>query len=263
MKEVIQDSLLAVNIRHKVDVLFGVESGSRAWGFESKDSDYDIRFVYQSPRDGYLTLFPPRDVIEQALPTIVAGVPLDFSGWDLRKFLQLISKSNPVAFEWLQSKIVYREVPFWEEEVRPACAPFFSPKAAMMHYLSMAKHNYREHMRDGTSPSVRLKKYLYITRPLLCCRWIEMYRNVLLPPMQFHTLMEGTLPASKAGLHHALLDLVERKKAGHELDEGPAIKCINDFIDAELARLRAVADHMPVGRGEIATLDRLFCDRVV
>lgn len=131
----------------------------------------------------------------------------------------------------------------------------------MHHYLSMARHNYREHMRDGTSPSVRLKKYLYIARPLLCCRWIERAPMPTPPPMPFNEVMDGAdIPAD---LRAELLALVERKKAGEELEMGAAIPRINQFIDTELWRLRLIADKAAAGAGKMATLDKLFRDFVL
>lgn len=252
-------TLEAIQRSRSVQIWFAVESGSRAWGFESTDSDYDIRFIYRSPLADYLTVFPRRDVIENA--DVESPDPLlDFSGWDLRKFLGLLHKSNPVCFEWLQSAIIYREVPEWRR-VRELAKPFFSPKAAMHHYLSMARHNYREHMRDGASPKVKLKKYLYITRPLLCCRWIERDPTAGPPPMPFMDALAA------AGLKGALLDavtgLVAQKKNAVELDEGPAVPCINQFIDAELQRLPEVADSMPEGCGNLRDLDACLHEALV
>ena len=155
----------------------------------------------------------------------------------------------------MQSTIVYQQAPIWSR-VRQLVVPFFSPKAAMHHYLSMARHNYREHMRDGTSPSVKLKKYLYITRPLLCCRWIERDPTAGPPPMPFmEALNAAAIPDE---LRSELLALVERKKSGEELDEGPAVPCINGFIDSELGRLKTVANTMPEGRGDLRDLDAFF-----
>lgn len=247
----IKPTLQQIEKDRAVKIWFAVESGSRAWGFESTDSDYDVRFIYLSPLRDYLTVFPRRDVIENA--DLVSPDPLlDFSGWDLRKFLGLVSKSNPVCFEWMQSGIVYQEAEIWSR-VRKLVVPFFSPKAAMHHYLSMARHNYREHMRDGTSPNVKLKKYLYITRPLLCCRWIEQDPTAGPPPMPFVDALNAAKVSAE--LRTAIDDLVERKKAAEELDEGVAVPCINRFIDAELARLPAVANSMPEGRGDLSELD--------
>jgi uncharacterized protein len=252
----IKPTLGQIEQARSVKIWFAVESGSRAWGFESTDSDYDVRFIYLSPLRDYLTVFPRRDVIENA--DVVSPDPLlDFSGWDLRKFLGLVTKSNPVCFEWMQSPIVYQEAEIWSQ-VRTLVVPFFSPKAAMHHYLSMARHNYREHMRDGTSPSVKLKKYLYITRPLLCCRWIERDPEAGPPPMPFMDALAAAGVSDE--LRGAIDHLVERKKAAEELDEGPAVPCINRFIDTELARLPAIANTMREGRGNIRDLDAFLYD---
>lgn len=252
----IQFTLKRIEAERAVKIWFAVESGSRAWGFESTDSDFDVRFIYHSPLAEHLTVIERRDVIENS--DVKSPDPLlDFSGWDLRKFLGLVIKSNPVCFEWLQSNIVYQEDPAWRR-VRELVVPFFSPKAAMHHYLSMARHNYREHMRDGTSPSVKLKKYLYITRPLLCCRWIERDPAAGPPPMPFmDALNAATVPPD---VHAAVVDLVARKKAAEEIDEGAAVPCINQFIDGELARLKVVADAMPTARGNPRELDAFFHD---
>lgn len=93
-----------IESEYDVEILFAIESGSRAWGFESIDSDYDVRFVYRHKPSWYFNILPKRDVIE--LP--IVGVD-DYSGWDIRKALFLLNKSNPVFFEWLRSPIVYRE----------------------------------------------------------------------------------------------------------------------------------------------------------
>lgn len=251
----ITDQLSEIETRFGVRMLYAIESGSRAWGFESKDSDYDVRFIYVGYPGHYLTVLPKRDVIENH--EVKNPDPLlDFAGWDFRKFLGLINKSNPVAFEWLNSTIFYRHHPAFEAFVRKGVMPFFSMKAAMHHYLSMARHNYREHMRDGQDPSVRLKKYLYITRPLLCCRWMELNPESGPPPMAFNEVLYGA--AIDDDLRGELLALVERKRAGDELDEGAAIPCINRFIETELWRLRLLADKASVGKGKPADLDALF-----
>jgi predicted nucleotidyltransferase len=85
-----------------VVVLLAVESGSRAWGFSSKDSDYDARFIYLRRPEAYLSIRAPRDVIERRIVDEV-----DVNGWDLRKALGLLMKSNPPLLEWLQCPIIY------------------------------------------------------------------------------------------------------------------------------------------------------------
>lgn len=261
MTPVILKTLSEIEAKHSVHIQYAIESGSRAWGFESRDSDYDIRFVYTRRLSEYLTVLPRRDVIENSdIKHPDPEALLDFAGWDIRKFLGLVSKSNPVAFEWMQSPIAYRAVDAWPEIYRRLC-PFFSPRAAMLHYLSMTRHNYREHMRDGASPSVKLKKYLYITRPLLCCLWMEQRPNGGPPPMLFLQVLADV--QIDRGVTQALCDLVARKRAAEELDDGAAIPEINRFIDTELWRLPMVAQQMPAPTGNAADLDALLCASIL
>lgn len=258
MPDAIQLTLTEIEHQLNIRVLFAVESGSRAWGFESKNSDYDIRGVYLSPLDRYLTILPGADTIESgqinALLPETKTLDLDFSFWDFRKFLALALKSNPAVFEWLASPIVYRDGGDFWKEVREAVMPFFSPKASLYHYISMAKHNYREHMRDGEADNVKLKKYLYICRPLLCARWVDL--NGTPPPMAFEELLRTVTFSDDLG--NELRLLLERKRNGEELDEGKAIPYLNKWIEDEFPIIRRTAENASVGKGEVGKLDELF-----
>ena len=86
MRQEILQRLSDIEAKYDVKILLAVESGSRAWGFESKDSDYDVRFIYVHKKDWYLSLIEGRDVIEELDPD---GV-LDLAGWDLKKALLLM-----------------------------------------------------------------------------------------------------------------------------------------------------------------------------
>ena len=152
MKEVILRKLNEIERAENVRILLAVESGSRAWGFASPDSDYDVRFIYVRPKTDYLRLEPIRDVIEYPLDDV-----LDINGWDLSKVLRLLRKSNPTLFEWFSSPIVYRETAF-ANEFRSVMLRYFSSKRGLSHYLSMAISNYREYLKGGM---VRAKKYFY------------------------------------------------------------------------------------------------------
>lgn len=258
----IQDALGDIETSHKVTVLFAVESGSRAWGFESTDSDYDVRGVHLSQPSHYLRVHPARDVIENGAVNHPDKL-LDFSFWDIQKLLSLATKSNPSVFEWLQSPLIYREDARFAP-LRALLAPFYSPCASAHHYLSMAKHNYREHMRGGAASVVKLKKFLYITRPLLCLRWIEANPLAGPPPMAFMELVLNDCCPTEVGGH--LINLVHRKRRGEELNEEPTIPVLVDFINAELARWeadnRALARSLPHGTGDIAVLDDWLCKLV-
>lgn len=229
----IAQTLAAIETEHGVRILYACESGSRAWGFASADSDYDVRFLYVHPLDWYVSVETPREVIERPITD-----ELDINGWELRKALRLLRKSNPVLLEWLHSPITYRCDEGFLADMRAAARTFYRPAACFHHYLHMAQGNRRENLRG---PIVWLKKYLYVLRPVLACRWIEAGRGI--PPVAFDHLVEATV--DDAPLQHAIADLVTAKRGGDELARGPAIPVIDAFIEAELQRLEGVAYGLP------------------
>lgn len=231
-----------------VRVLFAVESGSRAWGFPSLDSDYDVRFVYIRRPEWYLSidLEGRRDVLE-----IPVDAGIDLSGWDIRKGLSLFAKSNPPLLEWLGSPIVYREILGLAQRLRHLLPVFYSPDASAYHYLHMAQGNYREYLRGHT---VWLKKYLYVLRPLLAVRWVEQVRGVV--PMEFSKLLVTI--GGQTLLLADIQQLVERKRAGEELNEGPAIPSISGFVASELLRLESFKPPRSGERPDVEPLNVLF-----
>lgn len=229
-------------------VLLAVESGSRAWGFPSTDSDYDVRFIYVRRPEWYLSidLENRRDVIEQPL-----GDAIDLSGWDIRKALMLFHKSNPPLLEWLQCPIVYRERFSFAARLRALLPEFYSSKAAFYHYLHMAKGNNREYLRGDT---VWRKKYFYVLRPLLAMRWIDQGLGPV--PIEFQKLVDATVDDSM--VLTAIRSLISAKRAGAELDQGPRIPAISDFITSELARLEQTTSNQPDAARAVEPLNELF-----
>jgi predicted nucleotidyltransferase len=169
-----------------------------------------------------------RDVIERPIDD-----KLDISGWDLRKALKLLRKSNPPLLEWLSSPIIYKETGDTAEKLREAVSEFYSPISAFHHYLHMAQGNYREFLKGDM---VWVKKYFYVLRPLLAIRWIENDPRPV--PMEFETLVNAQVDSAE--IRTAIDDLLKRKKAGQELDRQPKIEVISNFIDSELARLEKI-----------------------
>jgi predicted nucleotidyltransferase len=228
-----------------VCIVYACESGSRAWGFESSDSDYDVRFIYVRPTEWYLRVVPGGDVIERPIDG-----PLDVSGWDLRKAMQLLRKSNPPLLEWLQSPIVYRERSQVVRRIRDLMPQYYQPAGCHYHYLHMAQGNYRDYLQGET---VWLKKYLYVLRPVLACRWIEQGYGVV--PIEFQILVERVLDDSD--VKPAVQDLIRRKRAGEELDRGPQIPVISTFLARELDRLSGL-QAPPAAHPSSAGLDQAF-----
>ncbi len=249
IKDQILQLLSGIEQEYGVRILYACESGSRAWGFASQDSDFDVRFIYVHPRDWYMAIDVERkrDVIE-----IMEG-ELDFSGWDLRKALHLLYKGNPPLVEWLGSPIVYLDRDDFADRLGGLLPHYFLPTAAMYHYLHMAQGNYREYLRGER---VRTKKYLYVLRPLLAIRWIRDTGSV--PPVKFVTMVNSLLP--KGELQQDVHKLLVRKIAGQELDDGPRIPSISKFIEAELAGYERMARvDMPM-KSDMELLNVLFRD---
>jgi predicted nucleotidyltransferase len=245
MKSAIQARLREMEGAADLRVLYAVESGSRAWGFASATSDWDVRFIYVRRPEWYLSIQDRRDVVEFQLDG-----DLDVSGWDLKKALGLFAKSNPPLPEWLRSPIVYAESSTAAQRLRDLSVQFFSPRACLYHYLHMAEGNYREYL---CGDPVRLKKYFYVLRPVLACRWIESHGAM--PPMGFSALVDDQLPAH---LRESVNALLLRKCDGDELASGPRIPEINEFLDGEIERLRTIAAGAPSTPPDIELLDALF-----
>ena len=245
----ILSELQKIEEKYEVKILFAIESGSRAWGFPSPDSDFDVRFVYVNKVDWYLSIFPGRDVIE--LPLVE---DMDINGWDLKKALELLLKPNPVLLEWLSSPIRY----IWDENVcqdlKNIADKISHDKACLYHYLNLGGRQWRAYIED--KDRVNLKKYLYVVRPAMAIRWIRYHPDVA-PPMNFFELRDGVdLPQD---LNGKIDDILEKKKVSKELGDGDAVPEINQFILEEFAWAEEAVKSIVSGRASlIGHADRLF-----
>lgn len=231
IQQIIPEKLKEMEERENIRILHCIESGSRAWGFASPDSDYDVRFIYVRPKDFYLRLDKTRDVIEWQLDET-----LDINGWDLKKALGLLHKSNPTLFEWNNSPLIYKTTPEWKR-IAEIIDHYFQQKAGLYHYLSTAKSNYREYLHGET---VRLKKYFYVLRPILACRWI--LERKCPPPMLFSELADACLDKSIAP---AVNELLRLKMTTPELGEGKRIDYINEYLDASIGEVEKILTTYP------------------
>ena len=228
MKQIIIEKLREIEKNENIKILLAVESGSRAWGFASSDSDYDVRFIYVRPKEFYLRLDKTRDVIE--LPI---NDELDINGWDLKKALTLLHNSNPTLFEWLSSPIVYCKTDFMDNNCEKLNS-YFSAKKSLYHYLHMAENNNREFLRDDI---VKLKKYFYVLRPILACKWILEHKSQ--PPMQFKTLVDAQLPDY---IRDDVDELLERKINAPEIKNIKRVEKINDYIEHSITEIKQSLD---------------------
>ena len=240
----IRNKLSEIEHTENVRVIMAVESGSRAWGFASPDSDYDVRFIYVRRPEDYIRLHPLRDVIEWQLDDVY-----DISGWDLQKALRLTYESNPSIHEWCRSPIVYMENEL-AEPLRQLAAECFITKKSLYHYLNMAHHNYRAYL---TGEEVRLKKYFYALRPVLAARWAA--HNETAPPMLFRDLIDAELPAD---LLPSVEELIRVKTETSELGLGPKIPEIDRYIREQMEQLQTAADKAENLRNDWTGLEKFF-----
>lgn len=233
----IRENLDAIEKTYNVRILLAVESGSRAWGFASPDSDYDVRFIYAHRPEQYLRIDPMKDVIEWQLDEV-----LDMNGWDVKKALLAFGKGNPNVMEWANSPIVYREADEWED-LKKTALHYFSEKSALCHYYGTAYSTLQGFLQGDM---IRYKKYFYALRPLLCCHWIERYHTV--PPMEFDKLLSMFKEPDDVltpEVYAAIQELLARKAVTEEKDLNPQMPVIIDFIRHECARQKQISDAAP------------------
>jgi len=251
IEEKVRDEILSrlkkTEEKEGVRIVMAIESGSRAWGFASPNSDYDVRFIYSRNKDWYLAvdLEEKRDVIEYPIIDHI-----DLNGWDVRKALRLYWKSNPAFVEWIQSPIIYINSGAFREESRKLLPGIYSVEKGIYHYRNMAKTNYRGYLKKEMVP---LKKYFYVLRPLFAIKWLEKYGTAA--PIEFKRVIELV---DDNELLDAINKLLEKKMASEEKMLAKAIPVLNKFIESELTRLEEI-DIPKSNRGmEMAQLNKLF-----
>lgn len=253
-KGIITAKLRELEEQHHIRILYACESGSRAWGFASPDSDYDVRFVYVHAPQWYLSVHRQRDVLELPISN-----ELDISGWELRKTLQLLAVSNPTLLEWLQSPIVYCADAAQHQKLHTLAHDFFNPVKAWHHYQSMARKNYQAYLRQDT---VRYKKYLYALRPLLAAQWVRANQSV--PPMRFVDLAEKILhPQKDAVLIDSMRELLTRKMQAGEAETTAPWPVLQAWIQSIMAHNTQQPFTSAYTAPEYTALNHYLCETVL
>lgn len=244
MRTAILNKLNAIEKEHDVKILFSCESGSRGWGFPSPDSDFDARFIYLRPLSFYLSVSENADHLSFPI-----NDELDIYGWDLKKVLQLMRKSNTTPFEWLQSPIVYWERGNFRSELWGLCPGFFNRRSNVHHYLGIAK-NAMDTIINGQE--IKIKKLFYVLRPLLSAKWCLGKKEIA--PMTIGAL-SSLLPSD---LQMAIEELVAFKST---VTEGRVVKIgerLKSFIDEEFKNCSAALKDEKKDHFEASLLDEFF-----
>lgn len=226
MEQRISQELDLIEKEHRVKIILASESGSRAWGFPSNDSDYDVRFIYVNKPDWYLTIGNKRDVIELPGDEI-----FDINGWDLKKALQLMRKSNSPLAEWLSSPIKYRALPKEYDKLISLSKVAFMPESSCHHYLAMANNSVK---KLGTGSEAKLKTYMYVLRPIFCCEWI--IQHLSQPPMNISDLMDEL--NVETPLKEKVSELIDIKRGHSEGFKVERSEYIDSYICSKLISLR-------------------------
>jgi len=196
MREEIIEHIAQLESEQGISILLAVESGSRAWGCPSPDSDFDVRIIYKRAKDAYLKIDEPNASIDY-----FHGELLDINGWDIKKTLKLIRKSNATPFEWAQSPIKYKEVNNFSKKILDLSGEYFQAKHTINHYRGIAKNTY---LKKDSDNKMKLKSLFYILRPLMAAKWISLKNEI--PPMDIPSLLPIVKNESFIGHINKLLD---------------------------------------------------------
>jgi len=243
MQNRIKQQLRDIEQQYQIKILYACESGSRAWGFPSPNSDYDVRFIYVHPRDKYLSIDEPATQL-----TFPINDELDFHGWDLKKTLQLIRKSNTTPFEWLQSPIIYQQNDVISASLWALCQHYFNARGNIYHYLGIAKSA----LQTGDGQQIGIKKLFYVLRPLLCAKWCLEKQQIA--PMAIEPLM-ALLPTE---LKDNINTLIEYKAGVEESYPITIEPMILNFIDHTASDINAKVQQIKEIRFDSQRLDAFF-----
>jgi len=242
--EKIAGTLREIERSKQITILYACETGSRAWGFPSPDSDYDIRFIYRHSLEWYVELGHRKDTIEYPV-----NEDLDITGWDLRKSLLMLKKSNAALIERFQSPVEYFSEPGFKTEFKNLIADYYSPTAVFYHHHSLAK-KFRDEIEG--KDKVKLKSYFYLLRSLLSCHWI--IKDKMVVPMHIEGLMEKIEDERK----HEIRQLIKLKAGVGEKYLHPAEKNMNAWIDELWEYIESSKNNLGVANKNYGALNDFF-----
>lgn len=251
MRTKILESLTQLEAERNIKILYAAESGNRAWGFPSPDSDYDVRIIYMHPMDWYLSLNTRKDSLDLGVDDDL----LDITGWELKKVMNLAMKSNASPFEWIQSPIVYREEPGFREEFLKLIEPCFSPIASIHHYLSMAKNF---HFKCAGEEPVKLKAWFYGLRTCMNSLWI--LERQTMPPIHFEDTF--SLIENRPILVEKIQKLIGLKMASDETFLFEKEEELLSFMTEIIEKVKANANDLPSEKPDLDAMNNFFRQKV-
>jgi hypothetical protein len=247
----IEECLKKIELEKNIKILYACESGSRAWGFDSPDSDYDVRFLFVHQKEKYLSVNSPLDSIDKFYDNDV-----DLSAWDIKKALGLLIKSNATPFEWLQSPILYRkneETEKFRNQLWLLSKDYFSAKTLIFHYLGIAKGM----LSKIENNQISIKKYFYVLRPVLAAYYIKTRNEAA--PMEFKFLVENlNNNNSHKSVKEAIENLWEQKMIAKEGDKIEVPTFIHSFIETQISECGTYASNLKRKEKDVEPLNEFF-----
>ncbi|SHN08937.1 DNA polymerase beta superfamily protein [Mucilaginibacter sp. OK098] len=245
MLDTIKEKLTELEKDNKIKILYACESGSRAWGFPSPDSDFDVRFIYARTTRDYLNIHEIKDVVDLPVNEV-----LDIGGWDIKKALKLFLKSNGPLYEWLQSPIIYKDDVGFGDELRGLMPKYLSLRAAGNHYLSMAFNTVNNDLKDD---DVKIKRYFYALRSALSCKWITEKQTV--PPMEFGKLR---LLVDDKDFQSSINELLKVKSVSNEKTLVKHSPTLDKWLNEALSNCKELLGEMPANHQPADELNEIF-----
>jgi len=245
MKQQILNLLTETEEKHQIKIHYACESGSRAWGFPSPDSDYDFRFIYQHKRDWYLSVNEKTDNLK-----VMPEPLLDGNGWDIRKVLRLMYKSNVSIYEWLNSPIIYRQDTKFVQNLKSLSAQYFLPNAVMRHYLGIATGMIQREMKGE---QVKIKKYFYVLRPILAAYWVGKKEEPA--PMEFSRLLELVNDENALTAINNLLKAKETAKEGELVNKNMVL---DNFIEKTMTECEVLVKELPKKKNDYEAINDFY-----
>ncbi|MEZ3117809.1 DNA polymerase beta superfamily protein [Halobaculum sp. MBLA0147] len=186
-------ALGAIEHEHDLQIIGAWNTGSRAWGLSHPDSDHDIAFIYAQPLSHYQTMSNYTASLQGDGTELdsfdstrrVAQEDIDFEGWDIKRFLELLADSNATAMEALNSPISYSTHPILDD-IRAYVNDHFEVISLYDHYRSFAKTHYYEYLADSDRPTV--DKNLYTVRA--CLLGLYILETHEYPPLNFNDFLD-------------------------------------------------------------------------
>lgn len=235
----IEDMLINIELTHNVKILYACEAGSRAYGFATESSDYDIRFIYVAPLKNYLSLLKKEDTITQQ------GDMYDIQGWDLKKALLLAGKSNPSFFEWMLSPIVYKELDPAMHRLKSTILQDYSRKVLAFHYVNMAKNNLQAWSKKNDTS--------HLVHAVRASLMLEQVMQNGKATIEFQQLVKNSHTFSDEEL-----SLLFCLKTGEKVPNDPLVTHLIEKVRNFLAVSEEFLVHLEEGKIDLQSLEELF-----